>query len=109
MNMQILHGFVSHQAERLSDMSRGTHHFYIYCSLVKNIAINNKMLQLLATVDATRGIFGQQIVHPVQYPLFVDCVEGPQQMIEIVIADDVGNVKNLLMGRTKLTLAVRDQ
>ena len=34
----------SHQADRLSDMTRGTHHFYIYCSLLNNVVINNKIL-----------------------------------------------------------------
>ena len=95
-------------AQRPPDLTRGTHHFYIYCSLVKNIPVNNKMLQILATVDATKGTYGEQVVHPVRYPIFVDCVEGPQQMVEVTIADDTGTVQGLLMGRTKLTLAVKD-
>ena len=94
-------------AQRPPDMTRGTHHFYIYCSLVKGVAVNDKTLPILATVDATLGTYGQQIVHPVQYPLFVDCESGPMQMVEVRIADDTGNSENLLIGRTKLTLAVQ--
>ena len=71
------------------------------------MAVNDKTLPILATVDATLGTYGQQIVHPVQYPLFVDCESGPMQMVEVRIADDTGNSENLLIGRTKLTLAVQ--
>ena len=88
-------------------MTRGTHHFYIYYSLVRSVAINEKNLPLLATVDATKGNYGEQIVHPIQFPLFVDCESGPTQVIEVTISDDVGNIKGLLMGRTKLTLAIQ--
>ena len=63
-------------ANRSLDMTRGTHYFYIYCSLVCSIAINEKNLPLLATVDATKGNYGEQIVHPIQFPLFVDCESG---------------------------------
>ena len=94
-------------ANRPPDMTRGTHHFYIYCSLVRNVTINEKNLPLLATVDATKGNYGEQIVHPIQFPLFVDCESGPTQVIEVTVSDDVGNVEGLLMGRTKLTLAVQ--
>ena len=106
----ILHetkGAITYTAQRPPDMTRGTHHFYIYCSLVKNVMVNDKMVPILATVDATKGKYGEQIQHPVQYPLFVDCVEGPQQNVEVTIADDTGSIKGLLMGRTKLTLAVQ--
>ena len=58
-------------------------------------------------MDATKGSYGEQVMHPIQYPLFLDCVEGAQQKIEVTIADDTGNIKGLLMGRTKLTLAIR--
>ena len=94
-------------ANRPPDMTRGTHHFYIYCSLVRSVAINEKNLPLLATVDATKGNYGEQIVHPIQFPLFVDCESGPTQVIEVTISDDVGNIEGLLMGRTKLTLAIQ--
>ena len=71
------------------------------------MAVNDKTLPILATVDATLGTYGQQIVHPVQYPLFVDCGSVPMQMVEVRIAGDTGNSENLLIGRTKLTLAVQ--
>ena len=87
-------------------MTIGTHNFYIYCSLVRSVAIN-KNLPLLATVDATKGNYGEQMVHPIQFPLFVDCESGPTQVIEVTISDDVGNIEGLLMGRTKLTLAIQ--
>ena len=95
-------------AQKPPDLLHGTHHFYIYCSLVKNNPVNNRLLQILATVDATKGVYGEQVVHHVQYPMFIDCVEGPQQMVEVTIADDTGSIQGLLMGRTKLTLAVKD-
>ena len=94
-------------ANRPPDMTRGTHHFFIYCSLVRSVAINEKNLPLLATVDATKGNYGEQIVHPIQFPLFVDCESGPTQVIEVTVSDDVGNIEGLLMGRTKLTLAIQ--
>ena len=94
-------------ANRPPDMTRGTHHFYIYCSLVRSVAINEKNLPLLATVDATKGNYAEQMVHPIQFPLFVDCESGPTQVIEVTISDDVGNIEGLLMGRTKLTLAIQ--
>ena len=95
-------------AQRPPNMNRGTHHFYIYCSLVKNVMINNMQAPLLATVDATKGEYGEQIMHPVLQPIYLEAVEGPQQVIEVEIADDTGNRIGLLMGRTKLTLAVSD-
>ena len=88
-------------------MTRGTHHFYIYYSLVHSVAINEKNLPLLATVDATKGNYAEQMVHPIQFSLFVDCESGPTQVIEVTISDDVGNIEGLLMGRTKLTLAIQ--
>ena len=94
-------------ASRSPDMTKNTHHFYIYCSLVRSIAINEKNLPLLATVDATKGNYGEQNVHPIQFPLFIDCESGPTQVIEVTISDDVGNIKGLPMGRTKLTLAMQ--
>ena len=95
-------------AKRPPNMNRGTHHFYIYCSLVKNVMINNMLAPLLATVDATKGEYGEQIMHPVLQPIYLEAVEGPQQVIEVEIADDTGNRIGLLMGRTKLTLSVSD-
>ena len=47
------------------------------------------------------------MVHPIQFPLFVDCESGPMQVIEVTISDDVSNIEGLLMGRTKLTLAIQ--
>ena len=96
-------------AERPPDMSGGVHHFYIYCSLTKNVSVNEQLVPLLATVDATKGAYGEQVVHPIQFPLFLDCQEGPQQQVQVTIADDTGNSEGLLMGRTKLTLALRDK
>ena len=89
------------------NMTGGTHHFYIYCSLVKGVIVNEKILPLLATVDATKGRRGQQVIHSVKFPLFVECVDGPQQMIEVTVSNDTGDIKGLLMGRTKLTLAIQ--
>ena len=89
------------------NMTRGTHHFYIYSSLVNGVTVNEKILPLLATVDATKGKYGQQVIHSIRYPLFVDCVHGPQQVIEITISDDMGSTENILAGRTKLTLAIQ--
>ena len=54
-------------ANRPPDMTRGIHHFYIYCSLVRSVAINEKNLPLLATVDATRGNYAEQMVHPIHF------------------------------------------
>ena len=85
------------------NMTRGTHHFYIYSSLVNGVIVNEK---LLAPVDATKGKYGQQVIHSIRYPLFVDCVHGPQQVIEITISDNMGSTENILAGRTKLTLAI---
>ena len=95
-------------ADHPPDMTRGTHHFYIYCSLVKETALNNKMLQILATVDATKGRYGEKVVYPIVHPLFVDAVEGQQQVVEVTIADGTGTSKGLITGETKLTLAVQD-
>ena len=94
-------------ANRPPYMTRGTHHFYIYCSLARSVAIYEKNLPLLATVDATNGNYGEQIVHPIQFPLFVDCESSPMQVIEVIILDDVGNIEDFLMGRTKRTLAIQ--
>ena len=97
------------KANRPPNLSGGTHHFFIYCSLVKNVLVNNSLVPLLCTLDATKGKYGEQVMHPVVHPLFVEANEGPHQTIEIVIADDTGNQQNLLMFRTKLTLSVEDQ
>ena len=95
-------------ADHPPDMTRGTHHFYIYCSLVKETALNNKMLQILATVDATRGRYGEKVVYPIAHPLFVEAIEGQQQVVEVTIADGTGTSTGLITGETKLTLAVQD-
>ena len=84
-------------AQRPPDMTRGTRHFYIYCSLIKDVAINEQMHPVLATVDATLGSYGEQIVHPVRFPLYMECNKGPQQQILVIIADDMGNTKGLLI------------
>jgi len=95
-------------AARPPDMTRGTHNFFIYCSLVKDVPVNEQNVPLLATLDAKKGAYGKQIQHHMNTPIFVDCVDGPQQLIEVTIGDDSGNVKNLLQGRTTLTLAIMD-
>jgi hypothetical protein len=95
-------------AERPPDMTRGTHNFFIYSSLVKNVPINEQMVPLLAVLDATAGEYGQQVQHHVRAPVYVDCIDGPQQKVEISIADDTGNIDSLLQGNTLLTLAIRD-
>lgn len=95
-------------AERPPDMTRGTHNFFIYSSLVKNVPINEQTVPLLAVLDATAGEYGQQVQHHVRAPVYVDCIDGPQQKVEISIADDTGNVNGLLQGNTLLTLAIRD-
>jgi hypothetical protein len=92
-------------AERPFDLTRGTQLYFIYCSLGKPVPVNENYFQLLATLDATRGGYGEQISHHVIRPLAVDCVEGIQQMVEVSISDNMGNRKGLLMGTTKLTLA----
>ncbi len=89
------------------NMTRGTHHFYIYSSLVSGVSVNEKILPLLATVDATKGKYGQHVTHSIRYPLFVDCVHGPQQMIEVTVSDDTGKIEGILVGKTKLTLAIQ--
>ena len=96
------------EADRMPDMTRGTHNFFIYCSLTDPVMVNDKRLNLLATVDATKGGYGEQVRHNVTHPIFVDCVAGLHQNVHITIADDVGNYSNLLMGRTILTCAVRN-
>jgi hypothetical protein len=106
---QLLNGKKArHLADRPPDLTGGTRQFYIYCSLVKNVAINELMLPVMATVDATVGTYGEQVRHKLHYPLFLNCVNGSQQQISVKIADDTGNSKGLIMGTTKLTLAVRD-
>ena len=90
------------------DMTRGIHHLYIYCSLVDNVAVNERMLPLLDTLDATKGRNGEQVQHDLKFPLFVNCAAGRQQTISVTIADDTGNSAQLLHGRTKLTLALRN-
>ena len=87
------------------NMTRGTHHFYIYSSLVNGVTVNEKILPLLATVDATKGKYGQQVIHSIRYPLFVDCIHGPQQVIEITISD-MGSTENIPAGQTKLTMVI---
>ena len=103
----LIMGSKTFMRQRPPDMTHGMWHFYIYCSLVKNIAVINKMLPILATIDATKGVYGEQVMHPVQYPLFVNCVQGPQQIVQVAIADMV-SVKNLFTGITKLKLSVKD-
>jgi hypothetical protein len=89
------------------DMTGGTHHFFIYCNLMKEVGVNEKMLQLVATVDATKGGYGEQIRHTIPHPIFVSCVGGNRQVIEVTIANDVGKCEGLLMGRTTLTFEKR--
>lgn len=96
------------QAERPPDLHRGVHNFLIYSSLVKNVLVNEQKVPLLAVVDATTGNYGQKIQHDVQAPVFVSCVDGPQQKVEVTIADDSGGTNGLLQGVTMLTLAIKD-
>jgi hypothetical protein len=95
-------------AQRPTDMTRGTHNFFIYTSLVKNVHINEQRVPLLAVLDATAGEYGQQVQHHVQAPVYVECEEGRSQKIEVSIADDSGNSTGLLQGNTMLTLAIKD-
>ena len=67
------------------------------------LPLMKKFFHLLATVDATKGKYRQQVIHSIRYPLFVDCVHGPQQVIEITISDDMGSTENILAGQAKLT------
>jgi hypothetical protein len=94
-------------AQRPPDMTRGTHNFFIYTSLVQEVHVNEQRVQLLAVLDATAGAYGQQVQHHVRAPVFIDCVEGDQQKVEVRIADDSGNSLGLLQGNTLLTLAVK--
>ena len=71
--------------------------------------VNNHLVPLLGTVDATEGKYGEQVTHHVVHPLYVNAEEGPHQIIEVEVADDAGNRKGLLMSRTKLTLSVVDK
>jgi hypothetical protein len=96
-------------SSRPPDMTGGTHHLFVYCSLGKQVGVNERMLQLVASLDATKGGYGQQVQHTVPHPLFVSCVGGPQQVVEVTIANDVGTCEGLLMGRTTLTFEKRRQ
>ena len=69
---------------------------------MNSVTVNEKILPLLATVDATKGNYGQQVIHLIRYPLFVDYVHGPQQMIEITISNDMGSIESTFAGRTNL-------
>ena len=89
------------------NMTQGIHHFYIYSSLVNGVTVNEKIFPLLATVDVTKGNYGQQVIHSIGHPLFVDCLHGPQQMIEIAISDNMGSTEHTCAGQTKLTLAIQ--
>ena len=100
---------VEFRANRPPNLYRGPHHFFVFCSLVKNVMVNNVHKPLLSTLDATKGKYGEQIMHPVIHPLYVETDEGPHQLIEIVIEDDSGNRRNILMGKTKLTLSIIDK
>ena len=71
------------------------------------LPLMKKILPLLITVDATKGNYGQQVIYSVRYPLFVDCIHGPQQMIEITISDNMDSTESILAGQTKLTLAIQ--
>jgi hypothetical protein len=94
-------------AERAPDMTRGTHNFFIYSSLVKRVLVNEQKVPLVAVLDATAGEYGQQIQHHVRSPIFLDCVDGPQQKVEVSIADDSGSVSGLLQGITMLTFSIK--
>lgn len=94
-------------AERAPDMTRGTHNFFIYSSLVKRVLVNEQKVPLVAVLDATAGEYGQQIQHHVRAPIFLDCVDGPQQKVEVSIADDSGSVNGLLQGITMLTFSIK--
>ena len=109
--LKVSHGHGLRQvftAQRLSDMTRGTHHFFIYCSLTKPVMVNNQLLSLIGTVDALKGGYAEQTRHNVAYPIFIDCVEGSHQTVEFTISDDKGNISDLLMGRTLITCSVRN-
>ena len=90
-------------------MTRGTRHFYICCSLVCSVAINEKNLPLLVMVDATKSNYGEQIVHPIQFPLFVDCKSDAIQVIEVIISDDIGNIKVYLREEQNLHLPCNEK
>ena len=92
----------------LPDMTNGSHFFYIYCSLVEGIMVNEKTLPLLCTLNAEVGEYGIQVVHNAVYPMFVKCIGGLQQKIEVFISDEIGTQKDLLMGDTLLTLRIVD-
>ena len=46
-------------ANRPPDVTRGIYHFYIYCSLVRSVAIYEENRPLLAMVDATKGNYSR--------------------------------------------------
>jgi hypothetical protein len=60
------------------DITGGSHFFYIYCSLVEGIMVNEKTLPLLGTLNAEVGEYGVQVVHNAVYPMFVKCIGGLQ-------------------------------
>lgn len=93
-----------YHAENPPNMSTRSDHFYIYCSLVNGVMVNNKKLQLLGVLDATESKFGEQKTYVIQNPQYLKVVPGRHQLVEITISNPFGDKVGLLMKRTKLTL-----
>jgi hypothetical protein len=95
-------------AARPPDLTRGTLHFHVYCSLIQDVYVNEQKRPLIASLDATKSEYGKQHIFNVVTPIYLNCVEGPQAFIEVTIANDSGSIDGLLMGETQLVFAFRD-
>jgi hypothetical protein len=95
-------------AARPPDLTRGTLHFHVYCSLIQDVYVNEQKRPLIASLDATKSEYGKQHIFNVVTPIYLNCVEGPQAFIEVTIANDSGSIDGLLMGETQLVFAFSD-
>jgi len=94
-------------AERKPDKRAGMYNMFIYCNLVNEMLVGNKMVKLLRTVAVDPKLAGEyvtQVFHPLRY---MKLSSSFFQEIEILITDDLGELVKFLWGKCIIHLHLR--
>lgn len=94
-------------AERKPDKRAGMYNMFIYCNLVNEMLVGNRMVKLLRTLAVNPNQAGEyvtQVFHPLRY---MKLSSSFFQEIEILITDDLGEPVKFLWGKCIVHLHLR--
>ena len=91
-----------------TDIARGFHTLYVYCSVCRDQIVGNVMAPLIRTVGV-EGQRGQHVTRTFEEPHYVPVNPGEISQIEINIKDDTGEDVSFMSGKVLVKLHFRQK